>query len=155
MELKIRKKVVQNMEQKNLAKELNKTNLFFRKGLKANTEKFLQRTCCLIKKKLKKKPLIFVEKAMRIIKPFCEIKTIKIKGNLIKIPNETSKKRQQLLASKFILLSLNEKKSFFFIHNKLSNEFISIKTLNGSSIKICDTFQKNVETNKIFMQYHF
>ena len=74
---------------------------------------------------------------------------------MIKIPNETSKKRQQLLASKFILLSLNEKKSFFFIHNKLSNEFISIKTLNGSSIKICDTFQKNVETNKIFMQYHF
>jgi ribosomal protein S7 len=143
------------MEQKSLSKELNKTNLYLKKGLKENTEIFLRKTCCLIKNKSKKNPLIFIKKTVRIIKPFCEIKTIKIKGSLIKVPIETSKKRQQLLVSKFILLSLNYKNSFLFIYDKLSNELIKLNALTGNSIKICDNFKKNVETNKIFMQYHF
>lgn len=146
--------VDQSMEQKNLAKQIYKTNLFILKGLKENTELSLKKTCYLLKKQNKKNSIIQIKQAIEIIKPFCETKSVKMKNNVTKIPVEITRKRQQLLATRFFLNAVRERKSVF-LHESLSSELCGILNLASSSLKICESFQKNVETNKIFIQYRF
>lgn len=143
-----------NMEQKNLVKQIYKINLLLSEGLKEKTEIMFKKTCFLIKKRNKQNPFIQIKNAIQIIKPFCETKSIKMKNNITKVPVEIAKSRQQLLATRFFLNAVKEKK-FFFLHEKISNELINILNLTGNSLKICESFQKNVETNKIFIQYRF
>lgn len=146
--------VDQSMVQKNLAKEIYKTNLFLLRGLKENTERSFRKTCCLIKKQKKHSPIIQIKNAIEIIKPYCETKSVKMKNTVTKVPVEITRKRQQLIATRFFLSAVRGKKSSF-LHEKLSNELIGILNLNGNSLKICESFQKNVEVNKIFIQYRF
>lgn len=146
--------VDQNMVQRNLTKEIYKTNLFLLKGLKENTEISFRKTCSLIKKQKNKNPIIQIKQAIEIIKPFCETKSLKMKSSVTKVPIEMTRKRQQLVATRFFLSAIREKKSLF-IHEKLANELIGILNLTGNSLKICESFQKNVEINKIFIQYRF
>jgi small subunit ribosomal protein S7 len=144
----------QNTEQKSLAKQIYKTNLFLLKGLKENTEVSFRKACFLIKKQKKQNPVAQIKQAIEIIKPFCETKSIKLKNNITKVPMEITKKRQQLFATRFFLSAVREKKTNF-LHEKLSSELIGIIGLTSSSLKICENFQKNVETNKVFIQYRF
>lgn len=144
----------QSMEQKNLTRQIYKTNLLLSKGLKENVELSFKKICFLIKKQKKKNSVIQIKEAIEIIKPFCETKSVKMRNSVTKIPVEITKNRQQLLATKFFLTSVKEKKGSF-LHNKLSFELIGIINLTANSLKICESFQKNVETNKVFIQYRF
>lgn len=144
----------QNMERKNLAKHIYKTNLFLLKGSKENTEIFFRKTCSSIKNQKKESPISTMIEAIEIIKPFCEAKSVKMRNNITKVPVEITKKRQQLLATRFLLTAVREKKSNF-LHQKLSDEINGILSFTSNSLKICESFQKNVETNKIFIQYKF
>lgn len=146
--------VDQNMVQKNLINEIYKKNLFLLKGRKENVELSFKKTCCLLKKKTKQNSILNFKKSINMIKPYCETKSIKMKNNITKIPIEITKKRQQLLATNFFLNAIKEKNSLFLC-DKLSSEIINILSLSGNSLKICENFQKNVETNKIFIQYRF
>ena len=105
-------------------------------------------------KKILKNPSLQIKQDINTIKPYCETKSVKMKNNITRIPVEITKKKQQLLATSFFLKATKEK-NLFFLHNKLSNEILSISTLSSSSLRICENFQKNVEINKIFIQYRF
>nr|NP_066489.1 ribosomal protein S7 [Rhodomonas salina]AAG17760.1 ribosomal protein S7 [Rhodomonas salina] len=146
--------VDQNMEQKSLIKEVYKTNLFLLKGSKENIEILFRKNCFSIKKQKKQNSIIQIVEGVRMIKPFYETKSMKTRSKVTQVPIEISRKRQQLLATKFLLTAVSEKKSSF-LHNKLTNELIGIINLNANSLKIRENFQKNVETNKIFIQYRF
>ena len=152
--LKIKKMVDQNMVQKNLVNEIYKKNLFISKGFKEIVELSFKKACHLIKKKTKQNPILQIKQGINTIKPYCETKSVKMKNNITRIPVEITKKKQQLLATSFFLKATKEK-NLFFLHNKLSNEILSISTLSSSSLRICENFQKNVEINKIFIQYRF
>lgn len=106
--------VDQSMVQKNLAKEIYKTNLFLLRGLKENTERSFRKTCCLIKKQKKHSPIIQIKNAIEIIKPYCETKSVKMKNTVTKVPVEITRKRQQLIATRFFLSAVRGKKSSFF-----------------------------------------
>jgi small subunit ribosomal protein S7 len=142
------------MEQKNLNKQIYKINLFLIKGFKEKTEISFRKTCLIMKKQRKQNPIIQIKQAIEIIKPFCETKSIKMKNNITKVPIAITKKRQQLIATRFFLTAIKEKRSSF-LHENLSNELIGTLNLTATSLKICESFQKNVETNKIFIQYIF
>ena len=105
-------------------------------------------------KKILKNPSLQIKQDINTIKPYCETKSVKMKNNITRIPVEITKKKQQLLATSFFLKATKEK-NLFLLHNKLSNEILSISTLSSSSLRICENFQKNVEINKIFIQYRF
>tara|TARA_Y100000385_G_C13096466_1_gene641636 strand:- start:290 stop:718 length:429 start_codon:yes stop_codon:yes gene_type:complete len=142
------------MVQKSLVNEIYKKNLFLSKGCKENVELCFKKACSLIKKKTKQNPILQIKQGINIIKPYCETKSIKMKNNVTRIPVEITKKRQQLLATSFFLKAIKEKNKSF-LHNKLSNEILNILTLSSTSLRICENFQKNVEINKIFIQYRF
>ncbi len=154
MALKIKKMLDQNMEQRNLTKQIYKTNLFLKIGFKENIEDSFRKTCLLLKKHKKQNPLLQIKKAIELITPFCETKSIKMKNIVTNVPVEITKKRQQLLATRFLFIAIKEKKKSF-LYNNLTLEVFEILNITGNSFKLCENFQKNVEINKIFIQYRY
>ena len=74
------------MAQKKLSKKLYKINLLIKKGFKEKTENLFKKIFCISKKRKKINPIVKMNEAMTIIKPFYEIRTKKSRGNLIQIP---------------------------------------------------------------------
>jgi small subunit ribosomal protein S7 len=123
-----------------------------KKGQKDLSEITLRHSLCLIKKNVRTKPFLVITKALKKIKPFCQIKSIKISGTNYRLPIEIKPEKQKSIALKW-LLSTCFKNSSFLLSNNLHKEFINIINCSSKTIKFSDDFHKIAEANKIYINY--
>ena len=77
-----------------------------KKGLKELAELTIKESLSILKKDIKKHPLIIFVLSLTKLKPFCQIKSIKISGNIYKIPVEITKNKQQTIILKWIIFNV-------------------------------------------------
>ena len=104
-------------------------------------------------KKIKKtNPISVVSSSVEIVKPFCEIKSLKIGGSNYKVPTEIHPVRQRVLAIKF-LVSNSVKRNEKSASSRVAMEIFDTFSLSSQSIKNCDDVHKTAEANKVYIQY--
>jgi small subunit ribosomal protein S7 len=103
-------------------------------------------------KKLKQvNPLILFLDFIKKARPFCEVKSLRIRGSIKKIPVIIKQNRQKGLVLRWLLtntIGRNEKT----IVEALSKELIDTIALQSRTMKACDEMHKSAELNKIFIQ---
>jgi ribosomal protein S7 len=90
--------------------------------------------------------------SVEIVKPFCEIKSLKIGGSNYKVPTEIHPVRQRVLAIKFIVSNSNKRNEKFASY-RIAMEIFDTFSLSSQSIKKCDDVHKIAEANKVYIQY--
>lgn len=127
-------------------------NTLQKSGKKQTTELFLKKCFSFFKKQFKTNPNIYFYFCLQKIKPFCEIKSLKIGSKLYKIPVEIKETKQKSLTIRWLILSSFKKLDLFY-KVKLVKEVIDINNFVGNTIKICEDYNKLTEINKLFVYY--
>lgn len=107
-----------------------------------------------VKKFEKKRPFLLITNSFFRSKPFCEIKSVKIAGVSYKLPVEIKPERQKSIFFRW-LLDCNLKHSIPTSSNNLSKEIVNSLNASSKIIKLCDSFHKTAEINKIYITYRF
>lgn len=123
-------------------------------GNKEIIESILKKNLCILKKTIKNNPIFILFLSVKKIKPFCDLKSLKVNGRIYKIPVEIKLNKQKSLVIKWIISSLFEKKENFF-QIKLSKELIDTYNFSSKTIVLCENFHKIAEINKIYIQFRF
>lgn len=131
---------------------LKYVKLSIKHGKKQNKEQLLKLAFAYIKNITKQNPLIILLDAIQKAKPFCEIKSFKIKGSVQRIPIGIKEKRQKNLALNWLLLN-SLKRNEKTIMECLAKELLETISLESKTIKMWEDVHKIVETNKTFTQF--
>lgn len=123
-------------------------------GKKEFLEIIFKQNIALLKKYSKLNPLYVLFFTFQQVKPFCEIKSLKIGGKLYKIPVEIKSKKQNVLILKWLFSSISERNEHF-IEIKVMKEVLDTYHLSSKTINLCENFHKMSEINKIYMQFRF
>jgi len=131
---------------------LNFLKFYLTNGNKEISENIFRHSFSLLKKIKKTNPVNIISSSVELIKPFCEIKSLKIGGSNYKVPTEVHPIRQRALAIKFLVLNSlkrNEKSA----PRSIAMEIFDTFSLSSQSIKNCDDIHKIAEVNKVYIQY--
>ena len=82
---------------------LNFLKFYLTNGNKEISENIIKHSLSILKKIKKTNPISVVSSSVEIVKPFCEIKSLKIGGSNYKVPTEIHPVRQRVLAIKFLV----------------------------------------------------
>lgn len=131
---------------------LNFLKFSLKSGKKEGFENLFRQSLSILKKIKKTNPIRLICLSVEIVKPFCEIKNLKIGGSNYKVPTEIDPIRQKILALKFLVLN-SIKRSEKSGSRKIAMEVFDTIELSSQSIKNCDDIHKTAETNKLYVQY--
>jgi len=113
---------------------LNFLKLYLTKGNKQLAENIIRQSFSILKKIKKTNPISLISSTVEIVKPFCEIKSLKIGGSNYKVPTEIHPVRQKVLAIRFLVansIKRNEKCAARCIAMEIFDTF----SLSSQSIK--------------------
>jgi|TARA_B110000967_G_scaffold171907_1_gene182650 small subunit ribosomal protein S7 len=131
---------------------LNFLKFYLTNGNKQISENVIRSTFSILKKIKKTNPISIISSSIEIVKPFCEIKSVKIGGSNYKVPTEIHPVRQRVLAIKFLVsnsMKRNEKSSSRCVAMEIFDTF----SISSQSVKNCDDVHKIAEANKVYIQY--
>jgi small subunit ribosomal protein S7 len=123
---------------------------FIKQGKKEKTELLLKLSFSFIKKTKKLNPLTILLDFLKKARPFCEVKSLKIKGSIQRIPVEIKQSRQKSLLLRWLVTNTHTENT---IVEFLSKELLDTTNLQSKTIKLCDEMHKIAEANKIFTQF--
>ena len=126
--------------------------LAIKNGKKETNEKLVKLSFSLIKTVKKKSGLIILLEAIQKATPFCEVKSLKIKGGIQRIPVEMKQKRQKRLVLNWLLVNTFTRIEKTLVE-RLAKELLETILLQSKTIKMCDDLHKIVEANKTFTQF--
>jgi small subunit ribosomal protein S7 len=107
----------------------------------------------IIKERVKEKePLEVILTAIGNVKPQVEVRSKRVGGATYQVPMEVSRKRQQTLAIRQILLNSRGKKGKPMA-NRLADELIDAFNNQGASITWRENTHKMAEANKLFAHF--
>jgi len=130
---------------------LNYLKILLWEGKQEKAENVLKRSFALIKQLQSKNPLIVLLDCVKKAQPFCEVKSLRIKGNVHRVPVEIKHERQKSLVFRWLLTNASTRSEHTFVES-LSKEIIETTNLQSKTIKTCDEMHKIAEVNKIFTQ---
>jgi small subunit ribosomal protein S7 len=130
---------------------LNYLKILLWEGKQEKAENVLKLSFALIKQLQSKNPLIVLLDCVKKAQPFCEVKSLRIKGNVHRVPVEIKHERQKSLVFRWLLTNASTRSEHTFVES-LSKEIIETTNLQSKTIKTCDEMHKIAEVNKIFTQ---
>ena len=130
---------------------LNYLKILLWEGKQEKAENVLKLSFALIKQLQSKNPLIVLLNCVKKAQPFCEVKSLRIKGNVHRVPVEIKHERQKSLVFRWLLTNASTRSEHTFVES-LSKEIIETTDLQSKTIKTCDEMHKIAEVNKIFTQ---
>jgi small subunit ribosomal protein S7 len=126
--------------------------LALKNGKKTNIEKFFFLGLSIVKKHKKIHPLEILIDCIEKTKPFCEIKSIKIKGTLQRVPIQIKQIKQKSLILRWLIMNTFFRNEFS-LAERFAKEFLDTVSLSSQTIKMRDQFHKAAEANKMFSQF--
>jgi len=122
-------------------------------GKKNIAQNIVYRAMDIIKEKVKdKEPLDVVTTAINNVKPQVEVRSKRVGGATYQVPMEVSRKRQQTLALRVIILNARTKKGKPMVE-RLAEEIIDAYNNQGASITWRENTHKMAEANKLFAHF--
>ena len=123
-------------------------------GKKVLALKLVYSAMLIVKKKTKQNEIEIFTKAFTNLMPLLELRSCKIGGANYQVPFELTKKRQSILAIKWLVkyARKREEKSF---SERLANEIIDASNNIGKAIKQKETVHKMAKANRAFAHYHW
>lgn len=125
--------------------------LSFSQGNKPVIDSLIKLSFSAIKKTKKQNPLRLLMLFINKSQPFCEVKTLKIKGTQQKIPVEIKQKQQKSLLFRWLLINAQRKENKFI--EALAKELLESTFAQSQTTKNCDEMHKVADINKIFTQF--
>lgn len=125
--------------------------LSFKNGKKESKEKSLRLIFSLTKRFKKINPLSILLDALQKAKPFCEIKSLRVKGSIQRVPVEIKQIRQKSLTLGWLLANTFSRNEYTFV-DRLANELLDTSLLRSKTIRMCEDLHKIAEANKTFTQ---
>jgi small subunit ribosomal protein S7 len=129
-------------------------NFLMKDGKKVTSEKIFYNAMIQIRSFVNDDPLNVVLKSIDNSKPLVELKSIRIGGVTHQIPIETSLKRQNSLAIRWIVehaQNRSEKK----MSDRLAKEILDIYHNKGLTIQKKEELHKRAESNRAFAHYRW
>ena len=121
-------------------------------GKKEVVENLLKRSLSILKKTTKSNPSFILFCILKQIKPFCEIRKLKIGGKIHRIPVAIRSLKQKIMSIKWLTLAIIERNELFF-EVRFSKEVVETYEWSSKSINFCESIHKIAESNKIYMQF--
>ncbi len=126
-------------------------NRILKEGKKFLARKILEKTLALIEQKIKKNPILVLEKAVRNVSPRVQLKALIIKEHTYQAPVLVSRFRSVNIAAKWIV-EFSKKRPGKSMSLRLANEIIDAAKGVGSSVRKKEETHKMAESNKAFIQ---
>lgn len=134
-----------------LQKLINRVML---QGKKATAEKIVLQSLHEIQNKTNQEPYSIAIKAIEYVKPFVEVKSIRVAGSTYMVPVEISEKRQVALALKWIVENAR-KRNERQMYQRIAAELLDAANRTGSSIRKKEELHKMAEANRAFAHYRW
>jgi ribosomal protein S7 len=126
-------------------------NLFLNNGKKEKKESLFKLSLSYIKHLEMLNPIIIILKCIKKSQPFCEIKSIKIKGSLQKIPVEIKQSRQKNLIMRYLILNIKYRPEQN-VFSAFSKEILYTIFFQSKTTKYLNELYKIAEINKIYLK---
>lgn len=129
-------------------------NQIMQDGKKGTAERILYEAFDIIKEKTGQDPMEVYNKAMENVKPILEIKSRRVGGSNVQVPNEVSDERAQALALRWIVNYAKTRNGKGMAIN-LANEIMDAANGVGGAVKKREDTHKMAEANKAFAHYRW
>jgi small subunit ribosomal protein S7 len=119
-------------------------------GKKSVAQAIFYKACERLQKRIKGKEAVeIIETAINNVKPMVETKSRRVGGSNYQVPVPVSRKRQQTLAIRWIVMAARDKKGKA-MWEKISDELYDAFNSTGSSHMKKENIHKMAESNKAF-----
>ena len=106
-----------------------------------------------IGEKIKDRPPIEVfEQAIENVKPYIEVRSKRVGGASYQVPMQVNKNRQQILAFRWVLTAVRDKKGRA-THQKLADELMAAYRKEGTAITKRENTHRMADANKAFAHF--
>lgn len=129
-------------------------NTINKAGKKSIAEKIIKNCLKTIKKRTGESPMEVLSNAIENVKPYVELKSIRIAGTTHQVPVEIFPERRDAIAIKWIVESARKKTGRTFV-DSLSKEITDAYKNQGSSIKKKEDLHKRAESNRAFSHFRW
>lgn len=129
-------------------------NAIMNDGKKGTAEKILYGAFDIIKEKTGQDPMEVYAKALENIKPALEVKSRRVGGSNVQVPNEVSDERSQTLALRWLVNYARLRNGKGMAIN-LANEIMDAANGIGGAVKKREDTHKMAEANKAFAHYRW
>lgn len=129
-------------------------NFLMRDGKRFLAEKIVLQLISNLRQK-RKDPFIIIAQGVSNIMPVLELRPVKMRGIVFKIPTPVTRERSILLALKWLVAAAKERKNAYLFVDNLALEFIEAAAFEGVAFKKQRSLYESVINNKTFTNYRW
>jgi small subunit ribosomal protein S7 len=130
-------------------------NRMMKGGKKAVAESVFYKAMELVEQKTGKPALEVFEQAIENVAPQVEVRPRRVGGQTYQVPMEVRAERRRSLAIRWIVTSLQRKKSGRPAHERLAQEIIDAYNKTGNAYKKREDTHRMAEANRAFAHYRW
>ncbi len=130
-------------------------NRMMKGGKKAVAEKIFYRAMEIVEQKTGKPAMEVFEQAIENVAPQVEVRPRRVGGQTYQVPMEVRAERRRSLAIRWIVTSLQRKKSGRPAHERLAQEIIDAYNKTGNAYKKREETHRMAEANRAFAHYRW
>lgn len=130
-------------------------NRMMKGGKKAVAESVFYKAMEIVEQKTGKPALEVFEQAIENVAPQVEVRPRRVGGQTYQVPMEVRAERRRSLALRWIVSSLQRKKTGRTAHERLAQEIIDAYNKTGSAYKKREDTHRMAEANRAFAHYRW
>jgi len=130
-------------------------NHLMRDGKKNWAHNNIMKIGTLIGKRLKKSPHFIFERVFEILRPYIEVRKVRVRRTTYMVPFPTTEERQKHLVSSWILETVRKEKRKIDFYNKLLREIVLILLRKGDTIEKKREVYARAEKSRSFLHYRW
>jgi small subunit ribosomal protein S7 len=130
-------------------------NRMMKGGKKAVAEQVFYRAMEIVEQKTGKPAMEVFEQAIENVAPQVEVRPRRVGGQTYQVPMEVRAERRRSLAIRWIVTSLQRKKSGRPAHERLAQEIIDAYNKTGGAYKKREDTHRMAEANRAFAHYRW
>ncbi len=130
-------------------------NRMMKGGKKAVAERIFYDAMQLVEQKTGKPAMEVFEQAIENVAPQVEVRPRRVGGQTYQVPMEVRAERRRSLAIRWIVTSLQRKKSGRPAHERLAQEIIDAYNKTGGAYKKREDTHRMAEANRAFAHYRW
>lgn len=129
-------------------------NFLMRDGKRFVAEKIVLQLFLHLRQK-RKDPFVIISQGINNIMPVLELRPVKMRGIVFKIPTPVTRERSILLALKWLIFAAKDRKNSNRFVENLAFEFIDAAMCEGVAFKKQRSLYEAVVHNKTFINYRW
>ncbi len=130
-------------------------NRMMKGGKKAVAEQVFYQAMEIVEQKTGKSAMEVFEQAIENVAPQVEVRPRRVGGQTYQVPMEVRAERRRSLAIRWIVTSLQRKKSGRPAHERLAQEIIDAYNKTGGAYKKREDTHRMAEANRAFAHYRW